>query len=319
MIKIHVAIVGLGGVGGYFGYKMALKYLNHETVAIDFVARDETYDILRQDGLTLISPEHPENIKVNPANLYDNVKSIYDTDYLLLCVKEYDLEKICNTLKDNLNPATVVIPLMNGVDIYDRIRCILSNNTVLPTCLYVASHIASKGVIVHKGNPGKIIIGNDPSSKKDNIDRFVYLVKNAEIEIEYKENSLPDIWTKFMFIAPFGLITANYDVPMGEVIHNKKLRGRACLIMEEIEAIAHKLNVLLPSDIREATFRKAATFPFDTPTSLQLDVNLSKINTELALFAGAIIKNGQLTHTHTLETSKIYAEILEKINNREIK
>ncbi len=310
MSKTKVAIIGLGGVGGYFGFKLALHYLNSKTVDISFVARGGTFAKVYKDGLTLISPENTGNCKATPANLYDDVNSIANSDYLLVSTKEYDLEKICISLKDTLSPSTVIIPLMNGVDIYERIRRVIKKNSILPTCLYVASHQKLQGVIVHKGNPGKIIIGNDPSATTPFPYPFLHIVKNAGIDIQYKESALSAIWTKFMFIAPFGLITAKYNLPIGEVLNNPILYKSANAIMNEIETIARKLDVALPPDIKELTFEKATTFPHDTPTSLQLDINSGKQQSELALFAGAIIKKGLYTNTQTPETIKLYNEIL---------
>ena len=161
MKTMELAIVGLGGVGGYFGFKLAQKYVGTTAASVTFVARGETYAQVKKYGLTLLSPEHSTTI-AHPAKLVEMVSELESIDVLLLCVKEYDLEAVCTQLKLNVQDNTVILPLMNGVDIYERIKRIIPTVIVLPACVYVASHIKEKAVVEHKGNPGRIIVGKDP-------------------------------------------------------------------------------------------------------------------------------------------------------------
>src|SRR5690606_14907589 len=113
----NIAIIGLGGVGGYFGFKLALTYREDNEDDITFVARTATYEIVRQRGLTLISPEHPKSYS-KPKVLLPSVSELYKADLIIICVKEYDLESVCQQLKEKVNEDTVILPLMNGVNIY---------------------------------------------------------------------------------------------------------------------------------------------------------------------------------------------------------
>lgn len=304
----ELTIIGLGGVGGYFGFKLAQKYASSDAVNISFVARAQTYEIVKEKGLTLLSAEH-ENPVAHPHQIYSNLEELPETDVFVICVKEYDLENICQQLKSRIKEDTVVLPLMNGVDIYERIRKIIPNGIVLPSCVYVASHIKEKGTVEHKGNPGKIVMGKDPENPEYDALEIAALLKDAGIDLDYKEDSFPDIWTKYFFIASFGLVTARYNKSIGQVVEEPALQNRAALIMKEIEAIAKKKAVAIPEDIIEKTFQKAASFPYQTPTSLQLDVQSGKANTELELFAGAIIDYGKILGIPVTETQQIYSEI----------
>lgn len=304
----ELTIIGLGGVGGYFGFKLAQKYASSDAVNISFVARAQTYEIVKEKGLTLLSAEH-ENPVAHPHQIYSNVAQLPATDVFVICVKEYDLENICEQLKSRIKEDTVILPLMNGVDIYERIRKIISNGIVLPSCVYVASHIKEKGIVEHKGNPGKIVIGKDPENPQYDAIEIAALLKDAGIDLDYKEDSFPDIWTKYFFIASFGLVTARYNKSIGQVVEEPALQDRAALIMKEIEVIAKKKEVVISEDIIEKTFQKAASFPYQTPTSLQLDVQSGKANTELELFAGAIIEYGKILGIPVTETQQIYKEI----------
>lgn len=303
-----MAVIGLGGVGGYFGFKLAQQYSNLEEFNISFVARGETFEIVKKKGLTLLSPEHEHPI-AHPAEIYQQLAELPATDVFLICVKEYDLENICLELKSKIKANTVILPLMNGVDIYERIRKVIDQGIVLPSCVYVASHIKEKGIVEHKGNPGKIILGNDPKHPDYNAQKLVDLMQSAGIDIQYKTDAFPDIWTKFFFIASFGLVSARYNQSIGQINEVPELRQRATLIMEEIKAIATKKNIAIPAEIIENTFIKAATFPYTTPTSLQLDVQAKKKQTELELFAGAIMDYGKALELPVPESTRIYEEI----------
>lgn len=303
-----LAVIGLGGVGGYFGFKLAEKYAQEKGIEVSFVARDSTYQVVKSSGLTLLSPEHEDSV-VHPGMLYTEISDLPVQDLILICVKEYDLENVCLQLKDKINEDTVLLPLMNGVDIYERIRKIIDKGVVMPACVYVASHIKEKGIVEHKGKPGKIIAGQDPAHPDTNLQEIVHLVQNAGIDISYQVDVFPAIWTKFFFIASFGLVTARYNKTIGQVNEDPQLHEKASRIMKELKAIASKKAIAIPESIISDTFQKAASFPYQTPTSLQLDVQSGKSNTELELFAGAILYYGRQLNIPVPETEKIHTEI----------
>ena len=308
MNKKHIIIIGLGGVGGYFGFKICQSNETNKSFQISFTARNKTFKVVKEKGLTLLSPEHKNSV-TNPDTIYQHVSDIQNPDLILICVKEYDLESVCSQLSNVITKTTILLPMMNGADIYDRIRKIIPNNTILPSCVYVASHIKEKGIIEHKGKAGKLIFGKDPKHLSNDILWILDLLKRSNISFEFKENVLVDIWTKFIFIASFGLITAKYNSSIGAVCSIQKQKEEATKIMVEIKLIADKKEIHLQDDIILKTFEKASTFPPKTPTSLQLDVNSRKENNELELFAGAIIKYGKEMNIGAQFTEKVYQEI----------
>lgn len=303
-----LTVIGLGGVGGYFGFKLAEKYAQEERIEVSFVARDATYQVVKSNGLTLLSPEHKNSV-THPGMLYTEISDLTVQDLILICVKEYDLENVCQQLKDKVNEDTFLLPLMNGVDIYERIRKIIDKGVVMPACVYVASHIKEKGIVEHKGKAGKIIAGQDPRNPAANLHEIVHLLQNAGIDISYEVDAFPAIWTKFFFIASFGLVTARYNKTIGQVNEDLLLHEKASGIMNELKIIAGKKSITIPESIISDTFQKAASFPYHTPTSLQLDVQSGKSHTELELFAGAILSYGKELDIPVPETEKIYAEI----------
>lgn len=308
MNKKNIVIIGLGGVGGYFGFKISQSNELDQQHKVSFVARGKTYDIVKKNGFTLVSQEHPKSITI-PNAIYKTISEIKDPDLILICVKEYDLENVCSQLSEVITKKTILLPMMNGADIYDRIQNILPENIILPSCVYVASHIKEKGIVEHKGKPGKLIFGKDPLSANANVSWIIELIEKSKIDYEFKDNSMVDIWTKFIFIASFGLVTAKHNSSIGAVCIDDIQRNEASGIMKEIHQIATKKGIHLGENIIKKTFKKAATFPPQTPTSLQLDVNSGKENNELELFAGAIINYGKILNIRHPFTLKIFNEI----------
>lgn len=308
MSKKHIVIIGLGGVGGYFGFKICQSNETNKQYQITFIARTKTYETVKEKGLTLLSSEHNKSI-TKPDAIYQNISEIQNPDLVLICVKDYDLESICNQLSKVITKNTVLLPMMNGADIYDRIHKIMPNNIILPSCVYVASHIKEKGIVEHKGKAGQLIFGKDPEHTSEDIDWIVNLIKDSNINFDFKENSQVNIWTKFIFITSFGLVTAKHNSSIGDVCSIELQKEEATKIMIEIKSIADRKGINLQDNIIQKTFEKASTFPSRTPTSLQLDVNSGKENNELELFAGAILKYGKEMNMNTPFTESIYREI----------
>ena len=307
MNKTTISIIGLGGVGGYFGFKLAKTFSQDVDVVINFVARDGTYKKVQADGLKLLSHEYPSD-PVRPRNVF-SLDEIPDSNIYVVAVKGYDLIGVCWKLESKVSDGTIILPLMNGLDINDRIRAIIKNGFVLPSCVYVASHISEKGIIKHAGNPGKIIVGADPMHNSTGGESLLKLFEKANIDIAFKEDATKDIWTKFLFIASVGLVSARYNKSIGQVIHGVATRELARKIMQEIIALAEAKGIELESDAIDKTFHKAASFPFDTPTSLQLDIQNRHQKNELDLFAGTIIKLGNEHNISTSTTSLLLQEI----------
>jgi 2-dehydropantoate 2-reductase len=231
----------------------------------------------------------------------------------MLCVKEYDLENLCRQLKDLVNEDTLLLPLMNGVDIYERIRKIIDKGRVLPSCVYVASHIKAPGVIEHKGQPGRMFIGKDPEYSAPFPAWLIHLFEGSGIIAHFMDDAAQTIWMKFLFIAPFGLITARYNVSIGDVLQHTEFRQQATAIVKEILMIAQSKGIRLPENATEETFAKAATFPSESKTSLQLDIHQRKPHNELELFAGAILNYARELNVEVPATEKIYAELHQLI------
>ena len=132
--------------------------------------------------------------------------------------------------------------MLNGADIYERIRRNVGEGVVLPSCLYLSAHIESPGVIFQTGGTGQIAIGKDPQYPQLYPEDLMYLFKNAGIPITFFEDVNTEIWTKYVFIASFALVTATYNKTIGEIICDEKMGALVKDIMREVVSIARALK-----------------------------------------------------------------------------
>lgn len=303
-------IYGVGGVGGYFGGKLACSIeCNHETgKRVFFIARGEHLDAIKECGLILNTAEQ-DGMRCMPYKATGNTDAIPDPDLCLLCVKSYDLDAAVQSLVGKVKDKTIVVPLLNGIDIHERIRKVLKTGIVLPACAYVGTHIEKPGTITQKGAPGVILCGKDPAFKNFNHEPLIALFADAKIEFKWVEDPFPAIWEKFIFIAAFGLVTAYSGKTLGAVTADLELRGLAEKIMGEIVAIAKKKRISLPAGIAETSIGKAGNFPFETKTSYQRDIETKDKCNEGDLFGATIIRMGKEVGVPTPTTQRIYEAI----------
>lgn len=313
MNKKKIVIIGPGGVGGYFGFHLNESNKNNH---IAFVARGETYQKIKEDGLSLISPK--ERSTTRPDAVYESIAELKNPDLVLICVKEYDLENVCHALKSVISPDTILLPMLNGADIYERIRNVISENIILPSCVYIAAHIKQKGVVEYSGHPGKIVFGRDPQHFSADLKWVVDLIATSGIKYDFKDNADSEIWKKFMLIAGFGMVTAKYNSSIGKVCSNPNQKAEAQHILKEIKKIADKKGIKLKEDVVANTFRTAETFKPDIQTSLQRDINAGSENNELEVFAGSIIRLGKEHNIETPYTQQIYKELKSMVDELKV-
>jgi 2-dehydropantoate 2-reductase len=310
MGNLHICVVGVGGVGGYFGGKLAHTFSPNLdfSVNIFFVARGKHLEVIKKNGLILKSPEFG-SITCKPRFATERISDLPDIDVFLICVKGYDLMDVATAVRDRIKENSVIIAPLNGADIQERLRDKIKTGIVLPTCTYLSSYIEEPGIVVHIGNPGRMIFGRDPDHP-DHIPHEIFrLFEKASIVYEWQDDANPAIWEKYIFIASFGLISARYNRTLGEILEEPSLKDEAIAIMNEIHSIALRRNIRLPDGIIDLSLKKAGMFPRNTETSLQRDIHQKKGKSELELFGGTIIKLGKKLGIPTPTTQEIYQEL----------
>ncbi len=310
MGHLNVCVIGVGGVGGYFGGKLAHAFSpdSDSSANIFFVARGRHLEAIKQNGLILKSPEFGRRT-CRPRLAAERISDLPEMDVFLICVKGYDLMDVATSIRDQIKGNTVMIAPLNGADIRERLRNKIKTGIILPACVYLSSHVEEPGVVAHIGNPGRMIFGRDPDHP-DYIPHDIFgLFEKSPIIYEWKEDANPAIWEKFLFIASFGLVSARYNRTLGEILEEPSLKEEVIGMMNEIYSISLKKNIGLAKGTVNLTLKKAATFPRDTQTSLQRDIHQKKGKSELELFGGTIIDLGKKLGIPTPTTQKIYREL----------
>ncbi len=303
---MNIAVIGIGGVGGYFGGKLTQLLKDDQDLNIYFIARGQHLNEIKRNGLLLDTEDG--QLLCNPTLATDDLSELPQLDFCLVCVKSYDLEKVLTGLKPKISAETMILPLLNGVDIYERIRTNIPGGVVFPSCVYVGTHIEKAGKVTQRGGACIIHFGKDPQNDYIN-SKIFELLQKANIKFNWTDNPYSEIWSKYIFIASYGMVTANFNKTIGEVLQSDELSQYVKDIMAEIYQIAIKRGIVLPSTIVNDSYLKGAKFPFETKTSFQRDYENKEKPDERDLFGGAIIRLGEQSGVKTETTKMIYDSI----------
>lgn len=290
---MHIAIFGTGGIGGYLAGKLGslLEQTGSGLDGLSLIARGEHLEKMRSKGLTFIDV-NGKSRTVRPTRASDGFSDIADANMIFLCVKGYDLESAVDEIAPHVQENTLLIPLLNGADIYERVRSRLEGGTVLPGAIYISAAITEPGTVQHKGGPGLMILGKGMGRDAVKPEALMVVLQKAEIPYEWHEDPFPAIWSKFLFISPFSLATAVTEKTLGEVLADETVKADVRSMMEEVAAVAVAKGVNLPDNAVEKTLEKAANFPPETRTSFQRDVEAGKAKTERDIFGDTLLRLG---------------------------
>ena len=157
---MKICFFGVGGVGGFIGAQMVQRFGDEHDIY--FIARGAHMLAIREKGLTLKKRGGEETITVFPKICAGDIGELPVCDIIILSVKEYDLAIASEQLNAIADSSTLILPLLNGVDIHERIRRYCKKGVVFPSCIYVGTHIEAPGVIYQKGGGCVVYLGVDP-------------------------------------------------------------------------------------------------------------------------------------------------------------
>jgi 2-dehydropantoate 2-reductase len=304
VVIMNIAIIGVGGVGGYFGGKLAKYAESDPSLQVYFIARNEHLAAIQNNGLFLTTEQEGE-FTCHPALATDQIKDLPMFDACLICVKGYDLANVLQQLNEKVASHTYIIPLLNGVDIDERIRALIKHGLVFPSCVYIGTHIDRPGHIVQNGGSRVILTGADPQHPEIIPGSLLEIFSAAGINYRWCENPYTEIWSKYTFIAAFGMVTACEDKTLGQVLDDPVLVQTVTAIMIEIKTIALKKGIHLPPAMIGDILARAAGFPYATKTSFQRDyVQKGKPN-EKELFGDTIMRLGKMYGVDTPATDAV--------------
>jgi 2-dehydropantoate 2-reductase len=306
---MRIAVVGIGGIGGYLGGRLANRFPPGSEHEIVFVEKDPTHlHALRRNGLKLVAKDGDAVVK--PSLVTDAPGEAGRVDIVLLCVKGYDLLEAARAMIPAVDNRTVVIPPGNGVGNAELARQGLGRGDILSACIYISTHMQSPGVIEQVAGPRKFFFGN-PNGQTEPYRAIETAFKEAGLNVELSANILREVWSKYLFVEPLSALTSLYEVPQGGVLDTDEKKSEVLRMMEEIGALAAKAGVDLPADIVAQSMAKAESFPYETWTSMQLDFQNGR-PTELETMVGYAVRKARELGVPLPEHDRVYAALAEK-------
>ena len=265
---MNIGILGIGGVGGYFGGLLADRYKEPGEPKIIFIARPSTALILENNGLRLITPDSERVI--HPFKIAATAEEVGPLDVLICATKAYDLEDALKPLATCITPQTLILPLLNGVDAKDHISSLFPEANVLDGCVYVNARRSAPAVIQKTGSIEKLYFGN-PALPQEPLEKLQQIFRDAGIDSSLSLDIESHIWTKFVFTAGMATSTSYFDESIGEVLKNPGHRIVLTQLLKEAYAVAVARGIALPAEIVETTLEKLSQLPFDGTSSMHRD------------------------------------------------
>jgi 2-dehydropantoate 2-reductase len=295
---MRIAVVGAGGVGGYFGGKLA-----HAGVDTTFIARGATLQALRTSGLRVESIEGDFSIPTVQAT--DDPSSIGQVDAILIAVKAWQVGEVAATLRPMIGPATVVVPLENGVEAPEILATILGREHVLGGLCAIVSFIVEPGHIRHAAFEPFVMFGELDNRPSERSSRLRDLFLQAGVKADVPKDIHHSMWSKFLFITPMSGIGAITRVPVDVWRVVPEVRALAEQMLKEIIAVAAARGIALGDDAVQRTWQRYLAMAPGSTASLQRDL-MGGRPSELDAQLGAVVRLGRESDVPTSATELLY-------------
>ena len=293
---MRIVVFGTGGVGGFFGGRLA-----RAGEAVTFIARGEHLRAMKATGLRVDSSEG--DFVISPAKATDDVSEVGETDLVILGVKAWQVPEGARAIKPLVGSNTTVLPLQNGVEAVPQLVHALGAERVIGGLCRIVSFVVGPGHIRHAGFSPSIVIGELDNQRTDRIVSIEQVFKRAGLEITIAPDIQVALWIKFLFIASFSGVGAMANAPAGVIRNDPKWRGQMLNAMEEIHALAHARGINLPPDSIKTVMAAVDALPEDATSSMQRDIASGRPS-ELDAQNGAVVRmareSGIEVPTHTL-------------------
>lgn len=303
---MRIGIIGIGGVGGYFGGKLAREYGRSGTHEIIFIARGAHLKTIQQKGLQLLTREGDYIAK--PTLATGNPRDAGIFDLVFFCIKSYALENAARDLKNNITSKTVVIPLLNGVNSAQRLRPILPDADIVNGSVYIISHMEQPGVIKQEGGACKLIFGTDDAQSAKNYSHILDILLQAKINAVLTNKISDALWTKYLLMCPIGSLTAATGKTYGQIWEDAALRKKVRDMMLEVFSVAKARNVDLTPESVDKAMKMIAGFDYNSKTSMQIDKEKGR-QTEIDALTAYLCQAGRKSDVST----PLHDEIYEKL------
>jgi 2-dehydropantoate 2-reductase len=299
---MHVVVFGAGGVGGYFGGRLAQAGEN-----ITFIARGQHLQAMLTEGLKVKSING--DFVVQKVMATDDPSTVKDVDAVLICVKTWQLSQAADAILTMSGPETFVVPLQNGVQAPAQLSESLGIERVLGGLCRIASQIISPGHIQHNGIEPYIAFGELNNQKSSRSQNLLKCFERAGVHAEIPSDIAVSMWKKFLFISAVSGIGALTRAPIGLI---RSLQGSRQMLIDALQecylvALAQGIH-LQPESVAE-TLAYIDSMPARTIPSMQRDI-MNGRPSELEAQNGVIVNLGHIHSIPTPVNAFIYHSLL---------
>lgn len=298
---MRIAVMGTGGVGGYFGARLARG--GHD---VAFIARGKQLAALRSDGLRVESPQGDLHLPEVVAT--DDPAGLDPVDLVLFSVKLWDTEDAAELIRPLLRADTAVVSFQNGVVKDDILRRVLGDRHVLGGVSYIAATIEAPGVIRHSGTLQKLTFGEYGGTRSPRVEAFRAACADSGIDAEISDHIEQTIWEKFVFLVGLSGTTSMTRTPIGPIRGNPRSRAFLRDVMDEVVQVARAQGVPLPDDYADDRLAFADTVPDTMTSSMHHDLEHGN-RLEVGWLSGDVVDRGR-THGVPTPANRAIADLL---------
>jgi len=288
---MKIGIMGSGGVGGYFGARLAEA--GNEVI---FIARGAHLEAMAERGLSVSSPLGDAH--VHPCVCASDPADIGPVDVVLFATKLYDTESAGELCRPFVGSDTVVISLLNGVDSEEVLGRILGDRHVAGGVARISAEIESPGVIRHRSEFASIEFGEMDGRESRRLERFRDIAREAGIDAELRNDIRVAIWEKFILMASLSAVTALTRLPLGPIRENPESFEMLRNAAREAGAVARAMRVPLPDDAADKVIRLLTKLPDSMKASTLMDLERGK-RLEVEWLSGAVCRLGRQSGVET--------------------
>lgn len=299
---MEILIFGSGGVGGYFGGKLANAGFN-----VTMIARGKHLEAIKENGLEVESING--NFKVQPKLVTSDLTEVPTPNLIILGVKSWQLKDVALQLKPIIDSETMILPLQNGANNAGELLEIFPSKNVLAGLCHLISFMEKPGKIKHVAFDPRITFGEIDNSKTERVKKLKTVFDKAEITNYNPENIQVEIWKKFLFIATISGIGGLTRVPIDKIRSRDYLYKLMQKTAAEIKAVANAKGIPIEEKHLNQTFEVIKNQAEGTTASTQRDIMAGKAS-ELENFNGFIVKEGEKLKVPTPVNKMLYELLL---------
>ena len=294
---MKIVVLGAGGVGGYFGGRLAAAGTD-----VTFVARGDHLKAIRQHGLRVASPLG--DIRVFPAKAVESITETDSADLVLIGVKLWDTEGIAPTLRPLAERGAAILSLQNGVQKDEVFRRHVPPEAVMGGVCYMPAVIEAPGVIRHNGTMQRLVFGEYGGARSSRAEAFLDACSGAGIDGELSGDIEREIWDKFVVLIGISGTTSFFRQPIGPVRESADSRALLLDAMREVVAVGRARGVRLSPEFAEDRLAFCDTLPATMTSSMHEDLKRGH-RLELPWLSGSVVEMGAAVGVATPANKRI--------------